>query len=159
MAREKADREDLLREATAFVERVEISLVEHKPIVVGFRRDGSLSCYLNPDMVYQFNARGELRRAFVAGVLYKADRGRLARLDRRETATAVELVRAELTEPQTVEFLQLMQRQLGELRAALLSGSYRLIGQVPSEGNVLARVVEWLAVDTPRTIAASPRVG
>ncbi len=159
MAREKADREDLLREATALVERVELTLNEGEPIVLGFRRDGSLSCYFNPDLVYQFNARGELRRAFVAGVLYKADRGQLARLDRRETATAVELAHTGLTEPQTFEFLRDMHRQLNELRVALQRGEYRWVGQIPAEADVLARVVAWLANDTPRTIAASARVG
>ena len=42
MARRESDREDLLREATALVERAELTIEGFdEPIVVGFRRDGS----------------------------------------------------------------------------------------------------------------------
>ena len=72
------NREDLLREATALVERIE--LVPHRdrqfdasePIVVGFRADGALSIFFGDDPVYQFNAAGELRRAYCDGLLFKA---------------------------------------------------------------------------------------
>ncbi len=70
MARDESSREDLLREATALVERIE--LVPHatdpliaasdlfdKHIVAGFRRDGALSVFFGEDPVYHFNAEGE----------------------------------------------------------------------------------------------------
>ena len=44
MARQESNREDLLREATALVERVELHVPAfEEPIVVGFRRDGCAS--------------------------------------------------------------------------------------------------------------------
>ena len=46
MAQRETNREDLLREATALVERAEIRIPgESEPIVVGFRRDGSASFF------------------------------------------------------------------------------------------------------------------
>src|SRR5437588_282047 len=89
MARETTDREDLLREATALVERAELAVADWpEPVVIGFRRDGAASIYFGGDPVYQFNARGELRRAFVADRLFKAEHGILAALDRQRSATA-----------------------------------------------------------------------
>ena len=74
MARRESDREDLLREATALVERAELTIEGFdEPIVVGFRRDGSASFFFGADPVYQFNTAFELRRAFVVGLLYKAE--------------------------------------------------------------------------------------
>src|SRR5688572_18570527 len=65
MARQEQDREDILREATALVERVELLIPEFpEPIVAGFRRDGSASFFFGADPVLQFNAQGKLRRAF-----------------------------------------------------------------------------------------------
>src|SRR5688572_26999220 len=69
MSRRESDREDLLREATALVERVELLVPgEGEPVVAGFRRDGSLSVFFGPEAVYQFNSAGELRRAFAGGL-------------------------------------------------------------------------------------------
>lgn len=68
MARDESRREDLLREATAFVERIELvpssstSKAAETPIVVGFRADGALSVFFGEDPAYQFNAAGELLR-------------------------------------------------------------------------------------------------
>src|SRR5437870_346539 len=121
MAQRETDREDLLAEATALVERVELSIespsnadfaaslatrgTKHDPIVAGFRRDGSLSIFFGGDPVYQFNARGELRRAFVNGLLYKAVQGKLAALRRVRSADETQLVRHDLTPAETVQFL------------------------------------------------------
>src|SRR6186997_1242741 len=104
MARRESEREDLLREATALVERAELTLEgSEEPIVVGFRRDGSASFFFGVDPVYQFNAACELRRAFVGGLLYKAERGRLVSLSRQRTMESVALFRAELTAQATTD--------------------------------------------------------
>ena len=76
MAREEADREDLMREATALVQRAEFS-AGGKPVFVGFRTNGAASVFFDSDPVYQFNSNGELRRAFVAGDALQS-RGRQA---------------------------------------------------------------------------------
>src|SRR4051812_2746857 len=102
MARVERDREDLLAEATALVERVELELPgwpEH--VIVGFRPSGCGSVYLGPDEAYQFNTAGELRRAYKEGALYKAEHGRLVRLTRHRASEEVQLIRHELDAAQT----------------------------------------------------------
>src|SRR2546421_10418921 len=99
MVRRESDREDLLREATALVERAEIRTPgEHEPIVVGFRRDGSASFFFGAHPVYQFNSAGEFRRGYIGGLLYKAERGRLIALRRERSDAEVALVRTELND-------------------------------------------------------------
>src|SRR5215212_742956 len=119
MARDESSREDLLREATALVERIELrpratdfstaaSKLIDQPIVAGFRRDGALSIFFGEDRVYQFNPAGELRRAYCNGKLLKATRGRLASLDRARTQHEVQLARHELSAIEEAEFLSQM---------------------------------------------------
>ena len=77
-----------------------------EPIVVGFRRDGALSIFFGDDPVYQFNAAGELRRAYCDGLLFKAVRGRLVSLRRvRGQHDEVQLVRHDLTRREQAAFL------------------------------------------------------
>ncbi len=98
MARDEEDREDLLREATALVERVELQIYGLlESVVAGFRRDSAASFFFGQDVVYQFNTACELRRGFFEGKLLKAERGRLIQLTRQRTAESVNLVRHELT--------------------------------------------------------------
>src|SRR5262245_37512289 len=86
MARHEQDREDLIREATALIDRCElVDLSGGDPWVVGVRAGGAVSIYLGSDPVYHFNSAGQLRRAFVDGELWTAERGRLVRLARRRT--------------------------------------------------------------------------
>jgi hypothetical protein len=63
MAREEVDREDLLRDARTFVERISIKLPgRDAPILAGFHRSGGVSLYFGTDPVFHFNSRAELRR-------------------------------------------------------------------------------------------------
>ncbi len=161
MARQESDREDLLREATALIERAELALDgELEPVTAGFRRDGSLSVFFGSDPVYQFNATGQLRRAFSSGLLYKAERGRLVELRRERSATEVALVRRELPEQESVDFLSAAHLRLTRLSESLAAQTYRITGQVPTDRDVVSRVREWLN-NLPITlpIATSPRVG
>src|SRR5687767_3585112 len=116
MAREEHDREDLLREATAFVDRAEFAVSGFaSPVFVGLRRDGAASIYVNSDRVYHFNAAGELRRAYCDGLLYKADRGNLVSLDRRRDANETSLVSRRLPAEETRAFLEEMLKSLARL--------------------------------------------
>ena len=160
MARQESDREDFLREATALVERAELQIPgESEPVTVGFRKGGSLSIFFGGDPVYQFNTAGELRRAFADGLLYKAERGRLVALRRERTPSEVTLVRSELSDDEMNEFLAVGHRQLARLGEALQANQFELLGQVPADGQVPARVRDWLAA-LPRklVVARSPRV-
>ena len=145
MARQEEDREDLLREATALVERVELHIEgQAEPWVIGFRRDASASLYVSGDPVFQFNQRNQLRRAFVDGKLVKAERGRLVWLERRRTDTQVQLLRRDFTPVETDDTLALAARRLEQLREALAAGRYELRGQVPEDADVIGRVSRWL---------------
>ncbi len=161
MAREESDREDLLREATALVRRIELRVPnEAESIVFGFRRDGAASIFFGADPVYQFNAARELRRAYVAGKLLKANRGTLAELTRVRTPTEVQLVRHDLDAAQTATFLQTMLARLTQLSAALGTDDVEIVGQVPPDGELLLTCREELAqLCTAPRIATSPRVG
>lgn len=134
-----------MREATALVERAELQVTgESEPVTVGFRRDSSLSVFFGGDPVYQFNAGGQLRRAFVAGFLYKAERGRLVELRRERTATEHVLVRRELTPEQTTGFLSTATTRLTSLQQTLADGNYQVTGQVPRGCDIVSRVRGWL---------------
>ena len=145
MSRQESDREDLLREATALVERIELRLAEQpESIVAGFRRDGAASFFFGQSPVYQFNSRCELRRAYVGGLLYKVDSGKLVEMRRERTATAVELRSRPLSPEETSKFLLDVEDCLKRLRDALIARIAEVVGQVPSDKDVATRVAAWL---------------
>lgn len=159
MARSEHDREDLLREATALVERVELQTVrETEPLVIGFRRDGCASVYFGQDPAYHFNARNELRRAYVAGQLWKADGRRLIAIDRERTDNEVQLITRELPLEVQDAALAGLHKRLAQLADDLAApANHSVIGQVPADADVLARVRAWLAaLDAPIVIALRP---
>lgn len=161
MAREETDREDLLREATALVERIEFApqdepAAEH--VVAGFRAESALSLFFGSDPVYQFNSAGQLRRAFAGDLLVKADRGRLVSMRRMRQHREVQLVRHELSEEEQAVFISDMHYRLRELLSQLDAGHLNIVGQVPPAADVLGRVREWLATHELIAIAHSPHV-
>jgi hypothetical protein len=156
MARRETDRENLLREATALVERVELSLNGYsEPVVVGFRRDGSLSIYFGADPVFQFNSARQLRRAYLDGLLVKAESGRLATLRRERGANEVVLAHARLSDTETDAIVEQLRQRLQEVKRTLESGSYRIIGQVPADADIISRIMNWLAAPGERIEIAS----
>ncbi len=161
MPREIHDREDLLRDARALVPRLSLQfLVGPSPVnlVAGFRGD-ALSLYFGEDPVFHFNGAGELRRAFVAGQLIKATRGRMVGLQRNPAASAIELAAHDLGESLQQQLLDDLARRLAQVCAALASGTFTLIGQEPPKGDALARLRDWLTKRQKIEVAASPRVG
>jgi len=145
MARHETDREDLLREATALVERIELSITAFdEPIVCGFRRDGGASFYFGADPVYQFNAAKELRRAFVDGRLLKAECGRLIALLRQRSHQEVALIRHDLTSNESAAILAQLSTRLVHLEEELQTGQAAINGQVPPDTDVIGRVRVWL---------------
>jgi hypothetical protein len=166
MARDETQREDLLREATALIERVAIvsrsvlagekcASTETAPIVAGFRANGSFSLFFGEDPVYQFNSVGQLRRAFVDGRLYKAVGGRLIELQRVRQHHQVELRRHELTAHEESGFLSRVVDRVHALQALLDSGNYQIAGQIPPNAHVIDRVQKWM--DDHQTIAIAER--
>jgi hypothetical protein len=166
MARDESAREDLLREATALVERIELSVAgagdgneeSQCKVVIGFRANGSMSVFFGDDLAYQFNAAGELRRAYCEGQLFKADRGRLVSLDRQRQQGVVQLLSRDLSDAEQTSFVNTMQDCLRRLSDGLEHGAYSVAGQFPAESDVLSRVRRWLTTHDGLPIAATPRV-
>ena len=160
MAQQESDREDLLREATALVERCELQMPGWADsVVLGFRRDGSASVFCGAEPVYQFNIQNQLRRGYRQGSLLKSDQGRLIRLTRERTPTQVLLVRCELLPAEQEEILAEVTLVLQQLRQFLSAGEYALLGQVSAEGKVVERALAWLqSFPFPVQIAAAPNV-
>lgn len=160
--------EDLLREATALVDRVELVAAFEPPhgntpsvtrVVVGFRRDGSASVFWDGDPVYQFNRRNELRRGFWQGRMLKAEQGRLVALSRHRTPAAVQLLREPLSASEQQTFLTTLADHLCQLQHAIQQGQLSIAGQVPADTDVLGRVRDWLvALPLPPTIASHAAV-
>ncbi|MEE2685045.1 MAG: hypothetical protein VYB09_01950 [Planctomycetota bacterium] len=151
MARLEEDREDILQEATALVERVELDVDRMDgPLVVGFRKASGPAFFFAADPVYQFNSQGQLRRGYRQGRLLKAEAGKLIELTRERTSSSVNLKRHPLNDQQCNAYLAQLEDHLEELRHALEAGSFRVTGQVPADADVVGRVMQWLAGRTGR---------
>lgn len=146
MARNEADREDLMREATALIQRVEFrpAAAGSEAIVAGFRRDGCLSLYFGADPVYQFDAEGRLRRAFVQGRLYRAQGTALAELTRVRSSEATTLCRRDLSSGQLERFFQEMRLRLAAFRERVRHESSAVLRQIPPNEPVLGRLLQQL---------------
>lgn len=167
MAREESNREDLLREATALVQRIEFAprdsqtggapeQPESEHIVAGFRANGAFSVYFGDALVFQFNAAVELRRAFCDGLLLKASRGHLISVRRHRMESEVQLLTHALSESEEAAFLKRMSEHLINLSRRLNAGSFEVVGQVPPNSDVLERVRAWLAAHHEMRIASRP---
>ncbi|RIK88616.1 MAG: hypothetical protein DCC67_00300 [Planctomycetota bacterium] len=160
MARQEHDREDLLRDARALLPRVKlVAKLGGRPeeVVIGFRGQ-AISFFFDQDPAYHFNAAGQLRRAFAAGRLLKAERKRLVALTRRRGGDEVVLQRDELDLPAEAALLEEVGWKLAELGEVLRAGSFQLIGQVPENGDALPRASAWLAALGEIELAAAPRL-
>lgn len=157
---ERQDREDLLREATGLVERVELKVDGwNDPIVVGFRRNGAITFFFGFDTVDQFNAERQWRRGFDHGLLLKADGGKIAQMRREPTEAASYLVRRDYSLAECEQYLDRARNRLLRLQSELRLGNYQIIGQVPPDADIIGRIQEWLErLPNPLVIAKSPRV-
>jgi hypothetical protein len=141
MARIEADREDLIREATALVDRLELDVDGFDDVVTaGFRRNGALSLFFGQDLVYQFDPEGRLRRAFIAGTLYRSQHSTLAQLTRCRTSDETILQRSDLTHIQLADFHDRMKKTLSDLSEQLTSGSVVVRRSVTSTQDTLQRL-------------------
>ncbi len=161
MAREAHEREDMLRDARALVPRIMLRIElagGAADVLAGFRGE-ALSLYFGDDPVFHFNARSELRRAFVADQLIKAERGRLVVLVPDRTQERTELQATPLGMNPESRLLAEIESRLRDLDSALAANRFEILGQQPSEGNALVTLQRWLAVRSGIRVANSPRVG
>jgi hypothetical protein len=145
MARDETDREDLMAEAIALRERIELVVPgEPEHVIAGFRDNGVFALYFGTDPAFQFDAQGRLRRAFVAGDLYRSQSATLARLTRTRSAGEVNLIRHDLTADELSRFLTAMRDKLARLLAALEQGAAVVVRQVPLQAVLLPRLLREL---------------
>ena len=160
MDRQERNREDLLRAASALVERAEFHLPGYpEPVVVGYRSDGSASFFFGEQYVFQFNTRKQLRRAYCDGQLLKAEAGRLASLRRNPGASEVVLERHDLSDGETASLIDRVSIHLTCLAQQLQAGKATSLRQIPVAADISGRTIEWLAsLDEPIAIASAPNV-
>ena len=148
MARVETDRDDLLREAVALVRRMELR-VSHGDdvIVIGFRPTGWLSVYFNADPMYQFDELGQLRRAYIDGLLYRSEGSVLAQLERQRSPSETTLVRHDLSGESLVQFQQQAHAKIRWLQELLRNGDVTVSRQVPPDDlSLTTDVLEFLGV-------------
>ena len=163
MARDAHDREDLLREATGLVERVEFvatGMATGDPIVCGFRPQGELSIFWGQDDVAQFNRHDEFRRGYQHGRMIGAYQRNLFWLVKEQSGGRAHLRRDPFTPTEREQFVGDLEQKLAQLQSMLDSdGQYTVIGEVPDGANVLGRVAAWLKQRKPVQLARYPGVG
>lgn len=162
LARDAHDREDLLRDARGLSPRLELEVAladDSVEFFAGFRGE-SLSLYFGQDLVFHFNDRGQLRRAYIADQLLKAEQGHLVAMRRERTEAETALVSRPLTDDEERTLVVDLEVRFRQLAAALAAGDYRVIGEVPADGSAIIRLQGWLAGRrSPIELAASPHVG
>ncbi|MEE3371589.1 MAG: hypothetical protein VX346_19815 [Planctomycetota bacterium] len=158
MARAQQPREELLRDATALVERVSLQVSYWtEPVVIGFRSNGAVSIYFGEDPVYQFNRDDELRRSHWRGQRIKAQQRQLKLLRQEPGSPRLQLSNTDLGTDQTNAFVDELAKRLELLRTAVFRRKLRVIGQVPERPDLLPRLHIWLeSLAAHPTIALSP---
>ena len=142
MARQESVKEDLIRDATALVERAELMCDGHpERITIGFFRDGRMAVYFDQDPFYQFDTEGRLRRAFEDGFLYRSQGLTLARLKRRRTsdeppAETTILERLDLDQQLLRSFQARMSDRLTWLHHAIQRNQIRVTRAVSCSGGI-----------------------
>jgi hypothetical protein len=138
VARRESDREDLMREATALSRRIALRLPGgQEPVVAGFRHQGGLSVYFGQEAAFHFDKDGRLRRAFLAGDLYRTQGTTLAQLRRVRSADNTQLVRNDLTHTELQVFLAGMDERLSHLQASLSAGQAAVLRVIPDDEEAL----------------------
>ncbi len=161
MARNEADREDLIREAVALTERVELFVPGFEELItIGFRSNGAMSIFVGQDPVYQFDSSGRLRRAFVDGFLFRSQHSGLARLERVRTESEVQLQRYDLSPQECDEFRLKMLATLQQIAQPVQQRIVHISRSVPPAADLLPKMetgilsvldaVEWLSPEIRR---------
>lgn len=161
MARQEHRKEDLIADAKAMVDRVELRSPRlPEPLVAGFRENGALSLYFGEDPVFHFNAAGALRRAHIDGLLYKADAGKLTRMQRQRTAGQHQLSSRTLDADEQQRVVASLAERLTQLQQGLRAGDIDVTRQVSDSGvDVRQRLLDWLdGSDQTVTIATRPHL-
>lgn len=145
MARHEADREDLMREATALERRCELQVPGmSETVIAGLRADSRLSIYFGADPAYHFDEALRFRRAYAGGFLYRTQGTTVAQLSRNRTETATELIRYDLDESELARFRTEMCQHLGTLSQELRSATATLLKSVPERDDLRPELLAWI---------------
>ena len=161
MAREPSDREDLLRDAVGIPHRVEFRIDQDEPsIVIGFRPNGAVSIYWGQDEHFQFNAAGQLRRAYWQEQLVKAERGRLVTMRREYQAERTVLLSRQMDQHETTHLFERLRVVIQQLTQAIANCQVEIVGVVSQDDrDVLSDADQWLKkMAGAMTIANRPNV-
>ena len=143
MALNAHDREDLLRDATGYVRRIEFAVSAFdSEVFCGFRTCGAASFYFGQDNVLQFNANCQLRRAFWKDRMLASYRQWPHWLEKSKGR--VHLHRTALTRTEQGEFVRTAVGWLTALRQALQAQAAIVRGQVPESPDLSVAVTQWL---------------
>ena len=157
MARHEEDKEDLMTEATALVDRAEYRRREDVPgiahsdvrwymVTIGFRKDGSCSVYFDQNPFYQFDHEGRLRRAHWNGLLYRSQTNTLACLERSRSSEATTLLRRDLSPNELQDFRDHMRNMIEDLQN-LFHGKSLVCARIVSESPDLSdRICAFLQI-------------
>lgn len=130
-----------MAEAVTLVPRISFLVLNStKEIVAGRRADGRWSIFFGGDPVYQFDAQHRLRRAFVAGVLYRSQGTTLARLTRQESQHETVLLRHDLTGEELTQFFQNLRQNLQTVAEAVSQGTAQILICIPPDAAYLAEL-------------------
>lgn len=139
MALNEHTREDLLREAVQFPNRLRWKCQPNanaaddsrvNQVFCGLRRDGGWSLYVDEDFVLQFNSRQELRRVFWRGEKLAARHGRLEALKRLSRGGRVQLQSESLTADRQQQLLDSYQQLLTKIVSLHAAGRLVVDGRV-----------------------------
>jgi hypothetical protein len=161
MAREVHRRENLLRDARALEPRTLLRATLNGRLVEVFAgfRGTALSLYFDDDPVFHFNSKGELRRAYAADRLLKAEGRRLVALTRQQSPGESSLVRRDFDAAAQQAFTADLSQRLDALAAAIAADEFDVVGQEPADGDAVPRLAQWLSRHRQPAVAASPRLG
>ena len=160
MAKDAEDREDLLRDATAYVARIEFNIpdVDHE-IFCGFRENDAFSLYWGQDTVFQFNANAELRRAFWQDRMIASFKHKLNWLERDENAARMRMRRVPMPEIESNELLDAYASCRRTIVDTVSQARHSIVGEFPENGNVSDRVIQWLQEQENVKLALHPGAG
>ena len=145
MARREEPREDLIRDATALVQRAALKIAgEELTYVLGLRSNGSLSVFCGEDPVFQFDSQGLLRRVYLGGERLTAREGRLFRLIRQAESGRMAMRHERLAEDEETQIIGQIRDTLGSLRRHLQPGAVTVIDQFPRDSTVLKTLSDSL---------------
>lgn len=140
MALHESDREDLLAEASAYVDRFAIHRVfagqEPIELFVGRRKSGAISLYDSFDRVFQFDDQGNWRRGFFNGIKLGIEDGKMIELCRPTQGGRVHIQRVQVDSAVREEYLAAWEVLTVWLRKLPSDVDWQWVGSVPSSETI-----------------------